>query len=295
MKRDLRSTFNERQYMLSKDYEVYYYSDIHFHPVAEHTHDYYEFYLFLEGDIDLIIGETPHPLRPGDVVIVPPGSRHHAVIHSEEVPYRRIVLWISMDYLEQLVRQSEDYGYLAHRAVYSREHVYHLQPSALHQIQSKMIRLITEIHANRYGRSAALALSVADVILSLNRIVYEDEHPRTLDTNADLIQNLTMYIDEHLAESLTLEDLAGQFYLSKYYIAHVFKARLGISVHQYLTQRRLAACRDAIISGEDISKAFLDYGFSDYSNFYRAFRKEYGISPKECKEIYAIKATNRHA
>lgn len=294
MKRDLRSAFNERQYMLSTDYEVYYYSDVHFHPVAEHTHDYYEFYLFLEGDLDMAIGRNVYPLRTGDIVIVPPGTAHHAVMHDSNVPYRRIVLWISTAYTNQLMQQSPDYVFLMQRAASRHEYIYHLQSSALHQIQSKMLRLIEEIHANRYGRSAALSLSVADVILSLNRIIYEDEHPRTIDANADLMQNLTMYIDQHLSEPLSLEDLAREFYLSKYYVAHTFKAHLGVSVHQYLLQKRLAACRDAIISGEDISKTFLDYGFSDYSNFYRAFRKAYGISPKECKEIYRLIETVEH-
>lgn len=279
--------------MLSKDYEVFYYSDIHFHPVASHTHDYYEFYLYLEGDHQMVINDCVYPLHPGDVIIVPPGRPHNALVHDSDIPYRRIVMWISTDYAEQLMSQSPDYGYLIRRAENDHEFIYHLQPSALHQVQSKLIRLITEIHANRYGRSAALSLSIADVVLSLNRIIYEDEHPRTLDANADLIQNLTMYIDQHLAEPLTLEDLAGEFYLSKYYIAHVFKERLGISVHQYLIQQRLDACRDAIISGEDISKTFLDYGFSDYSSFYRAFRKAYGISPRECKEIYRVETMNR--
>lgn len=288
MKRDLRSAFNERQYMLSTDFEVFYYSDVHFHPVAEHTHDYYEFYLFLEGDLDMEIGRTVYPLQAGDIVIVPPGTAHHAVMHDANIPYRRIVLWISTAYTNQLMLQSPDYVFLMQRAASRHEYIYHLQSSALHQIHSKMLRLIEEIHSNRYGRSAALSLSVADVILSLNRIIYEDEHPRTIDTNADLIQNLTMYLDQHLSEPLSLEDIAREFYLSKYYVAHAFKEHLGVSVHQYLLQKRLAACRDAIISGADISKTFLDYGFTDYSNFYRAFRKAYGISPKECKEIYQM-------
>lgn len=53
MRRQLQSPFNERQYMLSKDFEIYYYNDNHFYGVTDHTHDYYEFYFFLEGSNDL--------------------------------------------------------------------------------------------------------------------------------------------------------------------------------------------------------------------------------------------------
>ena len=98
-------------------------------------------------------------------------------------------------------------------------------------------------------------------------------------------QRLTDYIGEHLDEELSLDSLAGEFYVSKYHIAHVFKDHIGISIHQYIMKKRLSACRDAIRNGTKITEAYLMYGFKDYSGFYRAFKKEYGMSPKEWQEI----------
>lgn len=50
-------------------------------------------------------------------------------------------------------------------------------------------------------------------------------------------------------------------------------------------KKRLSACQNAILSNISISKAYLMFGFKDYSNFYRAFKKEFGISPKEYKDM----------
>ena len=46
MRKNLQSEFSPRQYMLSKDFEIYYYNDNQFSIVTDHTHDYYEFYMF---------------------------------------------------------------------------------------------------------------------------------------------------------------------------------------------------------------------------------------------------------
>ena len=91
MRRQLQSPFNERQYMLSKDFEIYYYNDNHFYGVTDHTHDYYEFYFFLEGNVTISIEKEHHHLKPGDMVFIPPGIHHHVSSVGETLPYQRFV------------------------------------------------------------------------------------------------------------------------------------------------------------------------------------------------------------
>jgi len=69
-------------------------------------------------------------------------------------------------------------------------------------------------------------------------------------------------------------------------VAHTFTDHIGISIHQYITAKRLEASKGAILAGEKISDTYLRYGFRDYSAFFRAFRKEYGISPKEFRNMH---------
>lgn len=289
MKGNLRSAFNTRQYMQSKDFEAFYYSDLNFQTLPAHTHDYYEFYLFLEGDLDLEISGHARPLHPGDMVLVPPGVSHHALMHSSDRPYRRFVLWVSQEYAARLLKESPDYVFLMQRAATSSRCYYHFHEAEFSSIQSRLIRLLEEFHSNRYGRNAAVYLALNDLLLYMNRIIYEREHP-VVSGSGDLMQEITLFIDEHLTEDLSLDVLADHVCLSKYYIAHYFKDSLGISIHQYITKKRLQSCSEAIAAGSDITRTFDEYGFRDYSSFYRMFRKEYGMSPREFQEAHRMNA-----
>ena len=118
----------------------------------------------------------------------------------------------------------------------------------------------------------------------MNRVVYEQNHPKSPKEERDLYEKLIDYIEEHLDEELTLERLAREFYVNKYHISHAFKDNMGLSVHQYITKKRVAACREALLNHVKISEVYPMFGFQDYSGFYRAFKKEYGISPQEYRE-----------
>ncbi len=292
MNNKLRSSFNTRQYMVNSDFEVYYYSDRNFKTLAPHAHNYYECYLFIEGDITMEIideKENAHQNRmsPGDLMIVPPGIRHHALMNNPDITYRRFVFWISKSCCESLMQESVDYMYLMQKAEAFHNYIYHLPPAQFHLIETRFLRLLEEIASDRYGSGAARHICLCDLILTINRVIYDEEHANEGTDELSLFQNIISYVENNLEEVLSLDDIARQFYISKYYVAHLFKDTLGISLHQYIIKKRLAECRSAITNGESISKTYEKFGFRDYSSFFKAFRKEYGMSPKEYQNLYS--------
>ncbi len=283
----LHTQFNPRQYMLSKDFELFYYADRRPPSVALHTHDYYEFYVFLEGDIRMQIGERIYPIQAGDIMLLPPGKAHRPISNNSDTPYRRFVFWISREYYHDLVQLSSDYAYLTGHVQSTDTYIFHTDQLSFHSIQSKMLRLLEELRGNRFGRNAQLVVYVNDIILHLNRILYNQKNAATLHGGATLYQDISVYIEEHLEEELSLDRLSQLFFVSKFHISHMFSETLGISLHQYITKKRLTRCCEAIQSGISVTEAYQSFGFGDYSSFYRAFKKEYGISPKEYRELHS--------
>ena len=294
MKKRYRTDFQTRQYMLSRDYEIFYYSDRNLGEVALHFHDYYEFYFFLEGDVSIQLGDTQCRVNPGDFLLVPPGLLHRPIIHSPAAPYRRFVFWISQQYCDSLQALSSDYLYLMQHVKESRSFLYSFDTATFNGIQARLFRLIDETQSNRYGKEAQCLLCVNELILHLNRLIYDRLHGSGRGPTVSLAGQLTAYIENHLDEDLSLDHLAEVFYVSKYHISHAFKDSFGISLHQYITKKRLAQCREALLSQPSITDVYQSFGFGDYSSFYRAFRKEYGISPKDFCDSLTVRPSSRH-
>jgi AraC-like DNA-binding protein len=284
MRKELSTGFNERQYMNSGEFEVFFYKDLDLNHVVDHSHSYYEVYFFLNGDVTYDVEGKQYPLQYGDYLLIPPEVKHHPIFHSTGKTYQRIVLWISRNYFETMRSWSEDFSY-SFRYVSENNH-YHFRRDfvTFQNIQGRLLDLLEEIHGNKAFHKLNSELQIHSFMLLLNRITYDMLHQVPAVYENVLYLNLCDYINNHLEENLSLDHLASFFYASKYHISHVFKDNMGISLHQYILKKRLQASKNGILSGIPFGELYHQYGFSDYTSFYRAFKKEFGLSPKEFRE-----------
>lgn len=88
------------------------------------------------------------------------------------------------------------------------------------------------------------------------------------------------YINEHIEADLSLDNLADQLFVSKFHLSRLFKQYMHITCHQYITEHRLIAARRLINEGYSMAEVCKRCGYTNYSTFYRAFMKIYGISPR---------------
>ena len=112
----------------------------------------------------------------------------------------------------------------------------------------------------------------------------------TPDPGAVPLDAMLGYIGTHLTEDLSLEALEKRFSVSRRHIQRRFKAATGLTVHEYIIRMKLERCKPYILQGLPISQVYRLAGFGGYNHFFRAFRKEFGMTPKEYYRQAAEKA-----
>lgn len=118
------------------------------------------------------------------------------------------------------------------------------------------------------------------VVLVLRACIQAEFEQRPEARKSFLIDDLFVYIRSHITEEITLEQLEQAFYVSKYHIVREFKRQTGQTVHSYIVKAKLDLCRRYIEEGRPITEVYRLGGFGGYNHFFRAFKKEYGMTPK---------------
>lgn len=104
---------------------------------------------------------------------------------------------------------------------------------------------------------------------------------------AGLTKKITTYISLNFKENITLDLLAKEFCVSKFYISHTFSEKLKVSLSEYVSSIRAKYAAEQLLSTDDsITNIALNSGFSSQSTFNRTFLKIYGMSPREYRNNF---------
>lgn len=273
-----------RQYMLSKDYEVYHYSSNDIASISLHHHDFYECYLFISGDVTYLIEGKTYHLKPEDIILVNSKELHQAIINNKETVYERIVLWIDKGFLKRLSSEEVDLSRCFEDG--DRKNVLRGDIEFQQNIKTLLNKLINLENYSGIGRELLYKSYITEIMVHLNNLAFnEGVHLSTDMKKSNLIDGIIDYINSHLDEDITIDDLAEKFYLSKFHLLREFKKHTGTTIHRYIVQKKLIEAKELILREIPITEVYRQCGFGDYSNFFRAFKNEYGVTPKQFYEM----------
>ena len=288
------SAFDPRQEMNRTDFEILHSRDTYLKDVQLHHHDFYEVYFLISGDVSYTIESRVYHLMPGDLLLISPKELHQICIRHEMAAYERYVLWIDPQMLQRLSTAQTDLRLNLDADHTSRGNLLRLRPEDRAMMQQLFERLWEESDSDRYGADLMRENIVSLILVLLNRLADKasTHHFEEVTHSSKAVSQVVDYINLHYGEPLSLDMLAAQVFVSKYHLSHEFNRQVGTSVYRYIQKKRLLIARQLLAQGNKPNQIYSQCGFKDYSSFYRAFKKEYGISPKEYKEIYSISSSD---
>lgn len=120
------------------------------------------------------------------------------------------------------------------------------------------------------------------IVNLLTELLVSREGANPSAQSAGVIEDSVAYINDHLTQELSLEELAARAALSPFYFSRLFKKETGFSPHQYILATRISNAKFLLQStGDSVKSICFTVGFSSESSFCTAFKKETGLTPTE--------------
>ncbi len=275
-----RGQYEKRGYLYD-DFRMFHLRDTVERSFQFHYHDFYKILILLGGSVTYNVEGKAYPLRPYDIVLVGRGEIHRPEVSFGE-PYERVIFYISEEYLER--HRGSDYDLAECFARAGKEGCSVLRFQAL--VNTGLMDIVSRIERNgdrgEYAASLYARVLFTEFMILLNRACRDTAEcfSRNVSYNQKMI-HLLQYINTHLGEELTIEDLAEHFYVSKYHMMRQFKEETGYTIHQYITEKRVLEARKLLAAGMSATKVCFACGFRDYSTFSRAFKARMDRLPSQ--------------
>lgn len=275
---DLRLTQElARQELGRHEISVTWYTNQTIHLSVGHSHPYYEMVLPISGEVRYSIDGNLYDLHPGELMCIPEGVWHFGRHSTANGASERIVVQIDSDLWHHALQEAGlgEEGWSKETLFLSREAIAAWDVRGLFERIALASAMKPSHKALVYNSQLTELQLIMDQIVEANDI----EPPAAASL---LAARAIEYIQARYQDpDLTVTTVADHMFVSREHLSRTFKAYTMESVHSYITALRMQDCRRAIAEGSPLLRACTESGFSDYSSFFKSFRRLYGMTPAE--------------
>ena len=244
-------------------YNKLYYMEYENDQCLPHFHSQIELYFIENGEMDIIVNNNKKTLCKGELALSLSYDTHQYMTNE----YSRSSVFIIPAYmcekLQEVVR-----GKRVANPFISDPEVVELIKDCIFRINNEKL---SELRLLGY------------IYVILGAIIENIDFEKTQQSiDADLSSKILFYLDSNFHDQISLNDLSGALGYSSYYISRYFKNCFKIGFNQYLTLLRLQKAVTLLSENQkNITYCAFESGFNSMRTFYRAFLKEFGVTPKE--------------
>ena len=245
-----------------------------------HHHDFSKIVILIDGDLTYYIEGKAYILKPWDILFVNKNEIHKPVVNPNKY-YERIVIWLNPDFMAKYAQGNNNLLKCFEVAIKNNYNLLRLNMKSIDIIKNLIQDIQSCNNSNEFGSEILKESLFVQLMVLMNRLFLNSDKNRDIeDIQYDkTIEGVLNYINSNLENDLSIDTIASEFFISKYYLMRKFKNQIGSSIHNYVVQKRLILARSLISDGLSMSSVCSRCGFNDYSSFVRAFKKVYGVSP----------------
>lgn len=261
-----------------------------------HSHDFYELYYVLSGDVRCVYAGTEYELKPHTFFIFAPKVFHGIHVRSD-APFERYIVHFTaellpVEYRDLMMRNlptEETIRTNANTLPYVVEHAERLDLLPLFQSYYRLINapeaiqecMISAITAQILGR---LHINFAQADTGWR---WENRERMQCKLNPEM-ESILRFINQNLTKKLSLDMLSDQFFISKSKLNQLFRKYMNCTAMDYITRRRVNYAQQLLLNGCSASQACMAAGFGDYTTFYRTYSKHMGHTPAKDMRLNAM-------
>lgn len=235
-----------------------------------HIHNQCEIYLNLSGNVSFEVENNIYPITRGSVIITKPYEYHHCIYHSNEL-HKHYWILFSSEGNEHLLRLffNRDTG---------NKNLIQLNGEEL----EKFIALLESMLSDKNEIDNRINFLSAIKILQNSKGQQKENYVEHI--KKDVLTALN-YMDEHISEEITVEQLAKNSFVSVNTLERHFKNDLQSTPLAVLRKKRLIYSAQLLRDDWSITEVCERSGFNDYSNFIQLFRKQFGKTPLQYQKV----------
>ncbi|MBQ7336640.1 MAG: helix-turn-helix domain-containing protein [Clostridia bacterium] len=238
---------------------------------AQHMHDCCELLLFVQGDAEYNVDGILYRPRPYDLLAIPKAT-YHCFIPKAPVPYENYVL----DFHQALIPPQHA------KKLFSHPWIINIKNDAEFCHFFRMLDVYHKTYEEEDFAVCAEALLRELLVFGSYRM---ENSVKVEPSRNPLVDSMIRLISEHIEEPIDADFLAREMMLSKSYLQNVFSQAMQIGLKQYIMQKKIFAAHNDLMSGMSSGAVCAKYGFSDYSVFFRMYKKTLGYSPRQAKQL----------
>ncbi len=250
-----------------------------------HYHDAYEILIQNSGTGEFFIKDNNYSMKPQTLFVIDKFEIHRTIIKKKLKNYDRFIIQINPNYLNGYFNYLKS-DFMPQEIFKKKIKCIELNKQKHKEIKYLAEKLILEQTKKEKGYKSIINAYLLELLVITLRLMRNNKYDSITSNSEKRLQKIIEYIQKNYMKKITLQKIADEFYISKYYLSHFFKDKTGFTVIEYINKKRIIEAQKLISNTDlNITVIAMNVGFNTLTHFERTFKDINGITPSEYRKL----------